>query len=175
MNPEKKKATSKTIIQKPENKHHSCQSNSRSKIFQKTCHHRQKKGYHRQVGARQNHLYCNRKRKRRLRGEVGWRWMPQKASRYPPIHDHIDATIDFSVAVWKGWQRRDGSRSQGEERAKTSEDELSERRLMTVESPQQRRRRVKHAPRQRLWKFECCNTENTTKHTMTDVRRQQWL
>lgn len=38
--------------------------------------------------------------------------MPQKASRYPPIHDHIDTPTDFSVAVRRGrggWQRRDGS------------------------------------------------------------------
>lgn len=31
--------------------------------------------------------------------ETGWWWMPQKASRYPPIHDQIDTPTDFSVTV----------------------------------------------------------------------------
>ena len=36
--------------------------------------------------------------------EVNWDsgWMPQKASRYPPIHDQIDTPIDFSMAVRRG-------------------------------------------------------------------------
>lgn len=28
-------------------------------------------------------------------------WMPQKSSRYPPIHDQIDTPTDFSMAVMK--------------------------------------------------------------------------
>lgn len=42
------------------------------------------------------------------------RWKPEKPSRYPPIHDQIDTPTDFSMAVWKQQQRRDGSRSQKE-------------------------------------------------------------
>ncbi len=58
--------------------------------------------------------YGNRKRKLILRGHIGRCWISQKASIYPPIHDQIDTPTDFSMAVWKGWHRRDGSRSQRE-------------------------------------------------------------
>lgn len=53
--------------------------------------------------------FCNRER---VKGELGWWWMPEKASRYPPIHDQIDTPTDFGVAVRKRQQRRNGSTSQ---------------------------------------------------------------
>lgn len=62
--------------------------------------------------------------------------MPEKSSRYPPIHDQIDTPTDFSMAVWKQQQRRDGSRSQ---RWKQSRDELSKKKATT------------NRPQDRLW------------------------
>lgn len=53
----------------------------------------------------QERTYFNRRRKLRLRGETGWWWMPQEASRYPPIHDQIDTPTDFGMAVWKKCNR----------------------------------------------------------------------
>ena len=44
-----------------------------------------------------------RTRKFKLQGELGCWWMPQKPSKYPPIHDQIDTPADFNVAVRKWW------------------------------------------------------------------------
>lgn len=56
--------------------------------------------------------------------EVKWNVDGWKASRYPPIHDQIDTPIDFSMAVRKWQQRRDGNRSH-REKQKQRRAELS--------------------------------------------------
>lgn len=47
-------------------------------------------------------------------GELGWWWMPQKAIRYPPIHDQIDTPTHFSIAVRERMAGGDREKQRGE-------------------------------------------------------------
>lgn len=127
--------------------------NTRSKIFQKNVSSSAKTGWQGQVSGGGEVLLQQEEMK--LRGELGWWWMPQKASRYPPIHDQIDTPIDFSVAVWQGWQRRDGSTSQREAESYASGSE-------TMENPQHDNK-VKHTT-------DCENVNVVTFSTQWQMR-----
>lgn len=93
-----------------------------------------------------------------VNGLGGCGWMPQKSSKYPPIHDHIDTLTDFIMAVRK-WRQRSRSRGEAEQAAEKRWKVHNDK---TIELNTGHGRQVT---------CEWCKTE----HTETDAWWERWL